>query len=189
MHMHRVLITDGGPHAPEKWAEVSADQLIKVMPGAAAPAYAFKAKVIEALTAVYGAAMNGERLELDADGDGKLGSPLDPGEYVDDGFAAVKAAAEGTPWEAQFATPGVEAVWRREIGTRVMSILDVERAWHATRSKSETARRWLETRGKHGTKRACTDCAKRKKPGPTADEALAEQRRQDAVKPRKKAKK
>ncbi|MGH6791257.1 MAG: hypothetical protein ACRECF_00755 [Methyloceanibacter sp.] len=179
-----VLITNGGPHAATKWSEVSIDQLIKVVPGAASAAYAFKAKAIEALTAVYAAAQNRERFALDADGDGRLGSPLDPGEYVDDGFAAVLGAAKGTPWEPQIAA--TEAVWRLEIGTRITSIMDIERTCHAGRQQSDLGKRWLAIRAAQGAKKACKACAggKTSKTHWTPEAALAEQKRQDAVKTR-----
>lgn len=148
--MAGTMITNGGTHPASKWAEVSADQLIKIAPGAASAALRFKASVIEVLTKVYGAAQKGEVLELDADGDGRLGSPLDPGEYADDGLAAVVAAAKGTPYEAHFAQEEVRAGWRNEISTRVVSIMDIERSWHADRNPTDTAKAYHLARAEHG---------------------------------------
>ena len=153
-----VLVTEGGPHSADKWATITVDQIVRVGPNATpetrSTAEALKAKLRVIVEQLHQAVMDDERTLLDYDGDGRLGSPLDPTEFREDAVAAVVAATKDSPWAAHFEKPEVQDYLGRLLMQHFSSIMDIERSWHADKSTSDVAQAWKTARNRHGGQKA-----------------------------------
>jgi hypothetical protein len=129
------MITNGGTHPPEKWASVTAKQIIDI--GASAPetllreAYAFQAKLEQILTEHHRLAQGHERSALATEGSKRLAVPIDTGGHVPDALEDVLAAARGTSFAGHFAKPEVQAYLARLLHEHTHHIMHIERSWHA----------------------------------------------------------
>lgn len=150
-----VLITNGGPHSADKWADITVDQIVQVSPTASAEmrmeANVLRVNLKAVVSQLHASVMSGERTLLDADGDGRLGSPLDPTELREDAVAAVVNAAKDTAWAEHFAKPDVQEYLGRLLMQHFCSIMDIERSWHADRHPdSDAAKAYKQARDTHG---------------------------------------
>lgn len=155
--MQNVLITDGGPHPAEKWAEATASHIVDIAEhvGGARRGAAVKlqAAVIDILEGHHHTIQNGERGKIKEHKLDRLTHDIDPEHHlsVDEVVAEIVAAAAGTPWEADFNYPGqVESVdpdgthhpainsmaqnLKELLTQHFATSIHVERSWHADRN-------------------------------------------------------
>lgn len=133
----RVMITNGGPHPPDFWAQATAEHIAPIAPTMTGSrrldALALQARIQGALTPHHDAVQQAERAAIAADPN-RLMAGYDPEQHVDEALAAVVAASVGTEWEAHFHDPAVVDVIRREIGAHFATAQHIERSWHADRN-------------------------------------------------------
>jgi len=151
----KIMITNGGPHPAEKWAELSASEIIVIAEGAdsdsARAGRRLELKFIDIFEEYHKQVQAAERAHLDADGDGRLESPLDGKEHdPEEVVAACVEAAKGTPFEAHFLREDVQNRIRTVATHHAALSMDVERSWHADRSDSEAAQTWKKDRTELG---------------------------------------
>lgn len=135
-----IMVTNGGPHPPDYWAETTANQIVtfdttdpsspRVQAGRAL------VKKIEAvLTAHHETNINGERAALKEHGHARLMHANKADEHIDcsldDIVGEVVAAADGTEFAAHFARSDVKVYLRTLIGSHFQSAQRIERSWHA----------------------------------------------------------
>jgi hypothetical protein len=129
------MITNGGPHPPEKWASVTAQKIIDISANAPDALYrearAFQAKIEELLVGHHRLAQEHERVALATEGPDRLVTELDTGAYVPDALDDILAAARGTSFAAHFAKPETQVYLARVLREHTHSIMHVERSWHA----------------------------------------------------------
>lgn len=134
-----VMVTNGGPHPPEKWAVTTAEQIFPIsqdMEGSRfVQAKEVQLAIVKALLPHHGGVMSREQGKL-AESHDRLDEAYDPEHRVDAALAEVIACVKGSPWEAKTEDPA----WRHEVGNVICShfatVMDVERQWHAHKNKS-----------------------------------------------------
>lgn len=150
-----VLATDNGPHPPEKWARVSAQELayklIDIDENSASPKAVemreardqLEGKLYAVLKGHHTAVQTAERDAMLREGADRLGAPLHAsvadrdvavGEHIDLD-AAVQSVVEEAKFHpelfAHFSKDEVKAVIRDRLGMDFGSVIDIERDWHA----------------------------------------------------------
>ncbi len=144
----RVMITNGGAHPPEAWAQVTSEGIAPLGPDLIGKrrraGIELQGKIADALETVYGNVQTSEQGRLKAD-TAQVSVRPDPTPHLDDCVAAVRAAVKGSEWEAQFSTPAAETFMRREIGIHVASIQYIEKSRHADRNPDHPAAVALRT--------------------------------------------
>jgi hypothetical protein len=130
-----VLATDGGPHPPEKWAALTASQIIDIASSAPATLLAeargFQAKIEGILTRHHELAQTHERDSLATEGPERLAADIDTSGHVPDAADDIVAAAKGTSFAAHFAKPEVRAYLERLLHEHFHHSMHIERLWHA----------------------------------------------------------
>ena len=140
-----VMITNGGTHPPEKWAEQSADQIIDAIQ--LEPTYvAYEAalqgknllrdKVRDALVGLHGQVQSKERGYLQASS-GHLAEPLDPSDHIDEALAAVNAAIAGSMFASHYAKPDTQLYIKNVLASHFSSSMHIERSWHADKNPDD----------------------------------------------------
>lgn len=132
-----VMATDGGPHSAEKWAVVTAGQLVQIAtddPQKMIEARKLENKIIEILEGHHDAVQKHERGKIAEHGVERLKHPINAHEHdLDTKVAEIVAAAKGSQWEAVFALPEKQAYIKQVLGSHFATSMDVERSWHADR--------------------------------------------------------
>ena len=132
----RILATNGGPHPPEKWAMHTAEEIFdatKITDAARTiEARAVQLKIAQALQPHYEAAQKVEQDKLALLADSHLAMEHDgaPPEALD----AAMAATKGSPWEAQYARPDVQADAMRTLQHHFITAQNIERLWWCDRN-------------------------------------------------------
>ena len=159
--MENILVTDGGPHSAEKWAEATSSHIVDIAQHVAgekrAAAVKLQAAIIDILEGHHTTVQNGERAKLaGVTGHDRLQAELDPEHHLslEQVVAEIIAAANGTPWEADFNYAGQEAHFGEEgehypripsmaenltalLSNHFASSMHIERSWHADRNPAE----------------------------------------------------
>ena len=141
--MQSVLITNGGPHSAEKWAEATASHIVAIAEHVAgekrAQAVKLEAAVIDILEGHHTSVQVGERGKIAEVGHDRLAHDLDPEHHLvlDDVIADIAAAAKGTPWEADFAKPEMTENLRVLLSSHFATSMYIERTLHADRNPAE----------------------------------------------------
>jgi len=148
------MATDGGAHPPEKWAGVTASQIINIAADAGRQAVAlnsgqavgldeareFEDRVTKILTEHHGMVQTSERDAMKTAGPDGLVEPMHHHDFVDDAVDDIIALAmasndEGKPrWPAirsHFSKPEVQAYLRRLLAEHFHHSMVIERSWHA----------------------------------------------------------
>lgn len=147
--MRFTMITDGGPHPPDKWAEVTTDavlELIAVKEGssseAAVKAREFKRNTFFPLYEIFKNHHGGvQRIERDALSSIKkhaaalehCAKPLELHEDVPSTLEEVNAVFSKSPFAEHFAKPEVQAVLQAIIGQHSANVVHIERRYHVDR--------------------------------------------------------
>jgi hypothetical protein len=135
-----VLVTNGGPHPPDKWAALSASKIsdliqIDELSDSDAAVLARKAKprfsvgVADALETSFYNVMADERAKVNS---GAVSTRLDPfavDSYLDASVTAVVNASAGTPFSDHFALSDVQSVVRNIIKQNFIEAANVQRSW------------------------------------------------------------
>lgn len=136
-----VMATDGGPHAPDKWAVVTAEHIVDIDPmlqqrdsGRYMAARRLQIAVAGALVPHHAKVQRHEQDHLKRSAE-RFSAELDASEHLDDAIAAIQAAARGTLWEAHFQDPAVVDAMCFELHRHFATSMDIERQWHARRNK------------------------------------------------------
>lgn len=128
------MITEGGPHPPEKWAEQTADQIISVAESAPdallAEARSFHRAIIDILTKHHASVQRIEREHLRSKGAGHYASPIDPLPHIENPVTQIIDTAKGTSLESHFAQPFIKTYLMQVIGNHFHDVVMIERSYH-----------------------------------------------------------
>ena len=119
------MITNGGPHTPEQWAEMTTSQIIQ--PGRNEIGRRFELRLLEITEGAHRLVQNDERARLKAGG--ALDAPNDPTTAVDATLALIVEAAAETGFSAH-----IEAhrdYVRNVLGQHFSTSIQIERSWAA----------------------------------------------------------
>lgn len=136
----RILVTNGGPHSADKWAEATASHIVDIADHIAGErrgaAIKLQAAIIDILTTHHTTVQSGERDKILADGHPRLQADLDPGQHlsIDDVVAEIIGAAQGTQWESDFNAPETPAHIKALLTQHFATSMHIERSWHADRN-------------------------------------------------------
>lgn len=149
----RLMITNGGSHPADKWAEVTTDailDLIEVADSSASDAAAEARAVKRGLRATLFDIFNGHHdgvqmrernalasIKKHADASKHCEKPLEMHEDVPSALEEVNAAFKQTPFAAHFAQQHVQEVLRSIIGQHSANVQHIERRCHADRLASK----------------------------------------------------
>lgn len=163
MPIGKIMITNGGVHPSDKWAETTAEQivdLIQVDPDSDSPAAKaarlakprLKLDLQEALEPHHDTVQQHERGKIKEHGLERLSHPLTPeAKHIEDALAAILAKTKDTVFAAHFALPETQTVLRHMIGGHFITSADIERSWHADRNSGhEHAQAYRKARNEHG---------------------------------------
>lgn len=137
------MITNGGPHPADKWADMTTDtilDLIKIDDDSATPEAAVARAAKRNLKPVLFDIFNGHHSAVQAAEKGNLArakkSMLTETLNVTHHMTIadeVDAALAATPFGPHLAKPEVKAVIRQIIGQHTADVMHIERRWHADR--------------------------------------------------------
>lgn len=126
-----IMITNGGTHPPEKWAAMTASQIIKIGEAAVGPAAVFgrrmELKILDILEVAHTGLQADEKSAIATLGPDHLVKSIDPTPYVAKPVAEITFAAIGTPYEAHFASEQVQTYLQRLLGQHFGSAMHIER--------------------------------------------------------------
>ena len=132
--MSRILITNGGPHPPEKWAMTTAERIFDIGSTVAGDrliqAQKFQLAIAEVLLPHHNKVQIAERTKLDGNVKNLL-VPYDVTGFLDGIMKDITTVAKGTPWQDHFAKPAVMAAMREIVGGDIATSEHVERLWYA----------------------------------------------------------
>jgi hypothetical protein len=150
------MVTNGGPHPADKWAEVTANAIVDTIlvdstPDDVSPqalvARAAKRKLrndlFDILNDHHTAVQNDERAtnaktKKPADAAMRALADPDPRPHMSV-MDKVNAAFAATPFSDHFAKPEVQAVTQAIIGQHTASVMNIERRWHHDRLTTKGA--------------------------------------------------
>ena len=146
MKPQAILVTNGGPHPADKWADVTASaiaDLVQVKDDAVSPeataARAAKRDLMPKLFAIFNehhATVQGAEQALKAgvttveQAADHVAQALDPMPYVEPTMAKVHALLATTPFAAHFAKDEVKTVLANIVGQHTADVMNIERLWH-----------------------------------------------------------
>lgn len=152
----KVMITNGGPHPAEKWAELSVADIIQLGDSDSDQNKAgrkLELKLLDVFEDFYDFVLAEERDQVKQLGDKYLALPINGDEHSTDTLVKnVLAAADGTPFAVHFSeqTERIREVVRHHVAV----LQGVESGWHADRSGTPLALAWRENNTNLGIARA-----------------------------------
>lgn len=152
-----VMITNGGPHPPEKWAEVTAGQIVQFdNPQAQSASVRLQVSIMDVLEKLHGTIADDEAEALSTRGDARLAEPLDvEGEQDLDAMTEeVLAATKGHGYDDHFSKPEVRDHVRALLKKHFRANMDTQRSWHADQNQTARSRAWQKARTDHGPRAA-----------------------------------
>lgn len=147
----RPMITNGGPHPADRWAEVTTDailDLIQIEADSVTPEAAQARQAKRDLQPVLFVIFNAHHSRVQAAERGavpkslkvaadNVAAPLEPAtDYVMEKMFAALAA---TPFAAHFAKPEVQAVLTQIVGQHTADVMHIERRYHHDRLTAKGA--------------------------------------------------
>lgn len=135
-----IMLTNGGPHPAEKWAETTASHIVTIADSLAGErrgaAIKLQAAVIDILEKHHTTVQKGERDKITEHGVARLQHDMTPEDHVklDDVVADIVAATKGTPWEEDFKKPETQTGIRNVLADHFMHNAFIERSWHSDRN-------------------------------------------------------
>lgn len=136
MSRYRLLITDGGPHSAEDWAQVTAEHLFslpdKPTSGERSGTLRLQNATMECLIPHHRATMEIHRQKL-----GLSAIPAWEHSFDDgiDAFNAISAALPGSPFEYKLQDDSWRTFQANEIACHKNTIKDIEERWHRDRGQ------------------------------------------------------
>lgn len=151
----RVMITNGGEHPASAWAELSSNEIISIDPTSqstnAQIGRMLELKIMMALEEYYTHVIEAEHAQLDADGDGRLESPLDGGEHdPEEVILKIQELTKGTPFEAHFLSENAVNNITNVLAHHSALAMDVARSTYADSAGTAKAEAWKEARAELG---------------------------------------
>jgi hypothetical protein len=131
------MITEGGAHPPEKWADATAAQIVDIADHVTgekrASAVKLQAAIIDVLIAHHTMVQDGERAAIKATGLPLLAADLNGASHTDleTCINEICAAASATPWADVFATDEMRAGLQHLLTTHMNTVAYIERSLHA----------------------------------------------------------
>lgn len=140
-----VMITNGGAHPPEKWAETTAGCIVQIADHVAGErrgaAIKLQAAIYDVLVLHHAIVQREEKDQLSAMGAAGLLAPLDHGRDLDEVVGQIINCGVDTPWEKDFRTPEFDAGLRELLDRHFRTQKHVERSWHADQHPDTTEAR------------------------------------------------
>lgn len=131
------MATDGGPHPPSAWAQITAEHIAPIGASVAGArrraAVRLQLDLANALEEHYSKVQDIERLHLAAN-DAHVLTPLTPEKHLADALDALFIVAAGTEWHDHFLKPEVHEAIRQAVATHIATAQHVERSWHVDRT-------------------------------------------------------
>lgn len=143
----RPMITNGGPHPSDKWADVTTDTILdliqinedSVSPEATAARAAkrgLRISLFDLFNDHHGAVQAHEQglkaaVKTVDDAEDHVAATLDPMQHVEPTLARVNTLLAASPFAAHFAKPEVQAVLQNIIGHHTADVMHIERRWHS----------------------------------------------------------
>lgn len=151
----RILITDGGEHPASTWAELSTSEIIQVNKESQTPEATVGRKlelqIMIAVETFYDHVIAAEHAQLDADGDGRLESPLDGAEHdAQEVIDQIQKITTGTVFAQHFLKEEVVQNIRNVLAHHAALAMDVARSTFADGSNTKEAAAWKEARNELG---------------------------------------
>lgn len=143
------MITNGGPHPADKWADMTVDtilELVQVQEDSVSPeataARAAKRALRPVLFNIFNA--HHDRVQKHETGEiaknaKRVHATLDPMPHATPVMAQVDAALAATPFAAHFAQPAVRSVIGNIVAQHTANVMHIERRWHADRLNTKVA--------------------------------------------------
>lgn len=128
----QVMITNGGPHPADKWAETTVGQIMQV--GSNPAGRKLELAFLIALEDAFRTAQETERAALAAEGASRLLLPIEPVPAAQEAFAALLAAARETEFADHFDRPDAQAHIVKTIGQNLGTAIYIERSWEADKN-------------------------------------------------------
>ena len=139
----QILVTNGGPHPPEKWADVTTSQimtLIEIAPSAdrsfAKAKRDFEYKLFGLLTEIHDEVQKSEQGKLAKDS-AHLHSSLAPQQAATEASNKIVEAAKGTMFAEHFQKNEVRAFVYQTLCQHFADVMHIERLWHSDRAKQK----------------------------------------------------
>lgn len=133
----RVMITNGGPHPAELWAQVSAEHIAPVsntlIGHRRAAALELQSKIAKVFEKHYQDIQEIEKQKL-RESQAHVLTDLSHAPHIEQMIADIQAVAIGTEWEKHFTHDGVLALLDQELGTHIRTVKHIERSWHIDRN-------------------------------------------------------
>lgn len=130
-----VMITNGGTHSPEKWAAMTAGQIIQIGEQATGTAVAharkMELKVLDILEDAHREVQEREKEALAQVGPQYLLQDIDPSRYVEKPVIKIIEASAGSPYERHFALEEVKIYLRNLLRQHFGTAMHVERSTFA----------------------------------------------------------
>lgn len=147
-----IMVTNGGPHPADKWADVTTEAICdliqiaadSVTPEALAARKAkrdLRAQLFDVFNEHHGAVQASEqnltkKIKTIAQAADHVASPLDPLSYLDSTMVKVNAVLAATPFAAHFAKPEVQQAIVQIVGQHTVDVMHIERRWHQDRTSA-----------------------------------------------------
>ena len=146
----RPMITNGGPHPADKWAETTSDaicDLIEIREGSESKQAGIARRVKMELRITLFDIFNehhdmvqghekedlATRIKSHAQARGHCDKKINHAHHLTDTVARVEAALAATPFATHFAKPAVQEIIRTIIGQHTATVMHIERKWHQDR--------------------------------------------------------
>ncbi len=136
------MVTNGGPHPPEKWAAVTTKaiaDLIVIEPSAPTQAVIdkreFEAALFNKLVDLHEHVQTTERMMLANHAERHRHVPIDPKDYASSAVRSIMEIVDKTRFAAHFAKPEVQAFLHNVTGQHFANSAHIERSWHADRNR------------------------------------------------------
>lgn len=151
----RPMITNGGAHPADKWADLSVDEIVALLvdanPDANTPEALAARQAKRDIRAALFPIFNDHHSRLQAHEQGNLSKhktiaaamdhahALDPHPHIPSTLEKVNAVLAATPFSAYFARPDVQSHLYRVIGQHSADIMHIERRYHVDRLNAKVA--------------------------------------------------
>lgn len=139
----KIMITNGGPHPADKWAETTADTILDLIeiaedsdtPQAMAARQAkrdLRPALFDIFNAHHGKVQKHERGELAKAKKSMVTDHINPHQHMSV-MDEVETALANTPFAAHFAKPEVFGAIKQIVGQHTANAMHIERSWHRDR--------------------------------------------------------
>jgi hypothetical protein len=141
--MPNFLITNNGPHPPEKWAMTTSETIFdlsatSMMGESLLKAQKMRILIAECLLPHHMNVQSNEKKNL-LDNDYII-SPHDVSDYVEKATSDIVSISKGTPWESHFSDLKVQEAVKIVLANHFSTVQHIERLWYADTNASVQAK-------------------------------------------------